>query len=418
MRTLLLLQLILIVFACPVLAQRDCSSHTYLQQELLNNPLLKNDLDRIENYVRSHVTTRSGLAGKPQGSKIIVKIPVVVHILYHRSDENINDETVFSQIRVLNESFRRLNADTVNTPVAFRSVAADCEIEFQLATSDPQRRSTTGIIRKYTPVTRWNADDRMKLSAETGDDAWDANNYLNIWVCNMGRAAGYSSFPGGPAAKDGIVIAFNVFGINKKAGYELGKTAVHEAGHWLGLRHIWGDSYCGNDMIGDTPGQSSFTQGCPKGIHTSCNNGPGGDMYMNYMDLTLDACTNLFTEGQKERMWASFEAGGGRKSILTSYGLEPPLTNELPVPEEAPKWYAPHLYPNPANSDITLNLAYDSRWIGKTINVTNTQGQTIMTVFINSKSVKIDVRSLRPGLYFLSGKKDDGSVIKQKFIKL
>jgi hypothetical protein len=385
---------------------------------LLRDPLFKNNIDRIENFVQNHKASRAALGAKPQGAGIVVKIPVVVHILYHRSDENISDENVVNQIRILNQSFRRLNADTANTPVTFREVAADCEIEFQLATSDPQRRSTTGIIRKYTPANIWNADDKMKFSAEAGDDAWDTKNYLNIWVCNLGRAAGYASFPGGPAAKDGIVLAFNVFGINKKAGYELGKTAVHEVGHWLGLRHIWGDSYCGNDMIDDTPYQSSFTQGCPKGIRTSCNNGPNGDMYMNYMDLTLDACTNLFTEGQKERMWATFESGGGRASILTSYGLEPPLISELPATEEAPKWFAPHLYPNPANGETTLDVAYDTRWIGKTVSVTNTQGQIIMTVLINSKSVKIDVSSLRPGLYFISGKKDDGSVIKQKFIKL
>ncbi|HZI53762.1 MAG TPA: M43 family zinc metalloprotease [Chitinophagaceae bacterium] len=418
MRTLLLLQFILLVFAGPLLAQRDCSSQTYLQQELLRDPLLKNEINRIENFVQNRKASRAGLAAKPQGARDIVKIPVVVHILYHRPEENMSDEKVFTQIRILNEIFRRLNADTVNTPDAFRSVAADCEIEFQLATSDPQRRSTTGIIRKYTPVTLWNADDRMKVSAEAGDDAWDTNNYLNIWVCNMGRVAGYSSFPGGPVAKDGIVVAFNVFGNSKKAGYELGKTAVHEVGHWLGLRHIWGDSHCGNDMIDDTPYQSSFTSGCPKGIRNSCNNGAGGDMYMNYMDLTLDACTNLFTEGQKERMWAAFEAGGGRNSLLTSYGLEPPLINEIPVPDEAPKWFAPHLYPNPASGEMTLNLAYDARWIGKTINVTNTQGQIMMTVAINAKILKVDVSSLRPGLYFLSGKKDDGSVIKLKFIKL
>jgi hypothetical protein len=418
MRTLLLLQFILLLFAGPLLAQRECSSQTYLQQELLRDPHLKNEINRIENYIQSRTASRSGLAAKPQGAGAIVKIPVVVHILYHRSDENVSDEAVFTQLRILNESFRRLNADTINTPVAFRSVAADCEIEFKLATSDPQRRNTTGIIRKYTPATLWNADDRMKFSADGGDDAWDTKNYLNIWVCNLGRAAGYASFPGGPDAKDGIVVAFNVFGITKKPGYEFGKTAVHEVGHWLGLRHIWGDSHCGNDMIDDTPYQASFTPGCPKGLRTSCNNGAGGDMYMNYMDLTLDACTNLFTEGQKERMWASFEAGGGRNSLLTSYGVEPPLINELPVPDEIPKWYAPHLYPNPAHSEMTLDLAYDPRWIGKTINLINTQGQVMMTVYINAKNVKIDVSTLRPGLYFISGKKDDGSIIKQKFIKL
>ena len=141
-------------------------------------------------------------------------------------------------------------------------------------------------------------------------------------------------------------------------------------------------------------------------------------MYMNYMDLTLDACTNLFTEGQKERMWTTFEIGGGRNSILTSYGLEPPLIDELPVYDEVPAWFEPRLYPNPAKEEMTLDLSYDTRWIGKTITMINTQGQIIKTVSIDSKTVKIDVRSLRPGLYFLSGKKDDGSVIKQKFIKL
>ena len=139
---------------------------------------------------------------------------------------------------------------------------------------------------------------------------------------------------------------------------------------------------------------------------------------MNYMDLTLDACTNLFTEGQKERMWTTFEIGGGRSSMLTSYGLEPPLIDELPVYDEVPTWFEPRLYPIPTTGEMTLDLAYDARWIGKTINVINAQGQLIKTMFIDSKIVKIDVSSLRPGLYFLSAKKDDGSVIKQKFIKL
>jgi hypothetical protein len=79
-------------------------------------------------------------------------------------------------------------------------------------------------------------------------------------------------------------------------------------------------------------------------------------MYMNYMDLTLDACTNLFTEGQKVRMWASFESGGGRNSMLTSYGLQPPLIDESPVYNEAPTWFEPRLYPNPSSGEMTLTL--------------------------------------------------------------
>jgi hypothetical protein len=418
MRTLFLSVLWILVSALSLTAQRDCSSYHYQQQELSINPSLREEMNKIENFVQQRLAAKSaGIAGRPQGGEAIITIPVVVHILHNKPEENISDERVFSQIKVLNESFRRLNKDTANTPAAFKSLAADCNIEFQLAISDPQRRSTTGIIRKYTPITLWNADDKMKISAETGDDPWDPKSYLNIWVCNMGRVAGYSSFPGGPAAKDGIVIAYNVFGVNKKSGYEMGKTAVHEAGHWMGLRHIWGDSYCGDDLIDDTPKQSTFTSGCPSGVRLSCGGGASGDMYMNYMDITLDACTNLFTIGQKERMRASFETGGGRKSILSSYGLLPPLISEAPLPEQPPRWYHPHLYPNPAYGQMLLDIAYDIRWIGKAMTITNTNGQVLKQFTISSKTHTIDVSDLKPGVYFLSGKKE-GSVIQQKFIKL
>ena len=420
MRTLFFAVLFILLSCHQLLAQQSCSSYSYKLQALTNDPSLTNEVNAIEKLIHQKLADRAAnMANKPQGGNVIIKIPVVVHILYHQAGENVSDEKVFSQIKVLNDNFRRLNADTVNTPSAFKSIAADCEIEFELAVSDPQRRKTTGIIRKYTPVKEWDADDKMKFSSETGSDAWDAKNYLNIWVCNLGRAAGYSSFPGGPTAKDGIVLAYKVFGLNSKAGFEMGKTAVHEAGHWMGLRHIWGDSYCGNDMIDDTPSQASFTSGCPSGTRTSaCSNNANGDMYMNFMDLTLDACTNLFTEGQKERMRATFESGGGRISMLSSTGLLPALINEIPLPEETPAWFHAQLYPNPASSVMTLDVAYDIRWIGTTLSVTNLQGQLVMQLTISSKAQKIDISQLRTGMYILSGKKSDGSVIKQKFMKL
>jgi hypothetical protein len=112
-----------------------------------------------------------------------------------RPEEKISDAVVHSQINVLNNCFRRLNADTINTPLRFKASAADCSIEFQLATADVRRRNTTGIIKKYTPVAKWKMDDQMKFSSSMGDDAWDATQYLNIWVCNLDRLAGYSSFP-------------------------------------------------------------------------------------------------------------------------------------------------------------------------------------------------------------------------------
>jgi Pregnancy-associated plasma protein-A/Secretion system C-terminal sorting domain len=418
MRIYLLLIGLSVISIGQLAAQKACSSAVYLQNELHNDPSLSAQVNRIEAFIQQQITNAQTVNTTGRIEGLVIKIPVVVHILYHSPDENINNEKVYGQIDMLNKCYRRTNPDTANTPYYFKSRAADCEIEFQLAVSDPQRRNTTGIIHKYTPIVYWQADDLMKFSAQMGDDAWDAKNYLNIWVCNIKRVAGYSSVPGGSADKDGVVIDFGVFGPNISSGYELGRTAVHEVGHWLGLKHIWGDADCGDDLVDDTPKQSGYNIGCPSGARVSCNNGPAGDMYMNYMDYTNDACINLFTEGQKARMRSLFAPGGLRYSILSSYGLSAPLINESSLPDEPPKWLHPQLYPNPATNELILDVAYDIRWIGKTLSILNVNGQQVMKPMISSKIQKIDVSKLKPGLYFITAKKEDGSYIKQKFIKM
>ena len=138
---------------------------------------------------------------------------------------------------------------------------------------------------------------------------------------------------------------------------------------------------------------------------------------MNYMDITSDVCTNLFTEGQKARMHTLFAPGGPRYSLLSSIGLQPPLINEIPLPEEPPKWMHPQLYPNPATSELKLDLSYDIRWIGSQLTITNAQGQSIIQDKITAKVHSINITRLSPGLYFLYAKKSDGETIKQKFIK-
>lgn len=405
------------VLNSPLAAQRACSSMLYKEQQLEHEPDLRNSLATVENFIQQQIRNKSLTAAR--GGRPLVKIPVVIHILYNQAAENISNEKILSQLEALNQCFRRNHPDSVNTPERFRPLAADCQIEFALATSDPQRRFTTGIIRKFTPVTKWTEDDQVKFSSRAGDDAWDARNYLNIWVCNLGKAAGYSSLPGGAGEKDGVVIGSSYFGIGSTPGFEWGKTAVHEIGHWLGLRHTWGDEYCGDDLVADTPKQGNFTSGCPNGvIRLSCDNAPNGDMYMNYMDFTLDGCTNLFTEGQKARMQALFQPGGPRYTLLSSYGLEKPLFSEIPLQEDAPNWLHPQLYPNPASAELTLDLSYDVRWVGKVITITTAQGQVAMRVVIDTKIQRINISRLSPGFYFLSGKKEDGSLIQQKFIKM
>ncbi len=412
---------LLLIFTCLSLfsrlaAQKNCSSSAYQQEQIKKDPALIQLIKQVESFTNRSIES-NGVAAR--GDEAIIKIPVVVHILYHYPSEKISDQKVISQIEALNKCFRRRSADTINTPAYFRPLAADCGIEFQLATSDPGRRATTGIVRKYTPIIAWEADDKMKFSVEMGDDAWDPGSYLNIWVCNLDRVAGYASLPGGIMSKDGIVIGFPAFGtINSMSGYEMGKTAVHEIGHWLGVKHLWGDTYCGDDGVADTPKQAGYNIECPGVINITCGNGPYGDMYMNYMDLTNDACMNLFTKGQKAKMRALFDPGGPRSAILVSKGLNPPLISEIELPEEDPKWLHPQLYPNPATAQITLDLTYDSRWLGKELKIINLQGQTLMNVRVTSKKQQIDISRLQPGVYLLAAKQDDSQSMKLKFVKL
>jgi hypothetical protein len=224
--------------------------------------------------------------------------------------------------------------------------------------------------------------------------------------------------PGDPAYIDGVVISNKVFGITKSGAYDNGRTTVHEIGHWLGLKHIWGDKNCGDDGIADTPKQATFTNGCPSGVRISCNNGPNGDMYMNYMDFTNDDCLVMFTQGQKKRMLSLFQANGPRYSILLSHGLETPNSEESPLPDDsAPQWLHVNIYPNPAHTQLTLNVAFDVRWIGKELVVLNELGQIQIKTIITSKIQTLNISNLKPGIYFISAKKDKDKIL-QEFIKL
>lgn len=403
-------------FSATIFSQEKCGSSLYNQQLLTDNPRLAASIKAAEDFAM--LQPRQNTLARGEAS--VINIPVVVHILYHTPEEKITDAQVYSQIDALNKYFRRKNDDTATTPAYFRSLAADCEIEFQLATTAPGKKFTNGINRSYTPITKWAADDKVKFATEMGADAWDTKNYLNIWVCNLDKLAGYSSLPGSDAAKDGIVISYKSFGTTGAAqsGYSQGKTAVHEVGHWLGLKHIWGDAYCGDDGIEDTPKQASYNVGCPNGVRITCGNSPYGDMYMNYMDLTSDYCVNMFTMGQKDKMRGMFNTGAARSSLLTTYAFLLPQVQQIPLPSDDPKWLEPKLYPNPASNRITLDLSYDSRWVGKNIFVTNLSGQNIDNVSISEKIVQLDISKYKPGMYFLAAKKDDGVSIKLKFIKL
>ena len=274
----------------------------------------------------------------PQSSgRALVTIPVVFHVVYQNATENISDAQLLSQLDVLNDDFRKLNSNFNQTPSTFQGVAADMEIQFCLATIDPSGNPTNGITRTQTTTNSFNTNNNVKRSNQGGKDPWNTTKYLNIWVCDLGNnLLGYAQFPGGPANTDGVVLTYTSVGRPPantfNTPYNLGRTATHEVGHWLNLFHIWGDDggACnGSDQVSDTPNQGDANYGCPNFPNVSCNNGPNGDMFMNYMDYMDDDCATMFTNGQKARAQALFNPGGSRVGLLTSNvcSVAPPPVN-------------------------------------------------------------------------------------------
>jgi len=306
------------------LSQRGCATEEYLLQQLQEDPGLRERMDRIERFTQTY--TQSPLRSQPQ----VIQIPVVVHVVYKEVEQNVSLEQIESQLRILNEDFRRLNGDTTLTPAVFQPLAGDIQLEFCLASVDPQGNPTTGITRTATPSSSFNHNtDNVKFAAAGGVDAWDPESYLNMWVCNLsGNILGYAQFPGGNPETDGVVIDYQSFGDMGTAEppFHLGRTGTHEVGHYLNLRHIWGSGGCSSDdYVADTPVSSSANYNdspCDFPGNNSCTIGTGDlpDMFQNYMDYSDDACMNLFTNGQKERMRAQFAPGGWRSGLLTSDG--------------------------------------------------------------------------------------------------
>jgi hypothetical protein len=308
-----------------------CSSDEYLQQQIANDPERKANLDRIDQYIRdnAHLITQNK-------SNSVITIPVVFHVVYRTATENISNTRLIEQIAILNQDFRRLNADTNNTPAVFKPFASDIEIEFCLAQRDPEGNPHSGINRIQTTVTSFSTDDRVKGVRTGGVAPWDASKYLNIWTCNISNdILGYAQFPGGAAATDGVVLHYKYTGkTGATAPFNKGRTGTHEVGHWLGLYHTFqggcagtSSTNCnsGGDQVCDTPPTSAARYGCPSvsTIHNTCTETPTDyrDMTMNYMDYVDDGCMNLFTLGQKARMVAVMN--GVRASLKTSNGCVP-----------------------------------------------------------------------------------------------
>jgi hypothetical protein len=287
-------------------AEKRCQSHEILQEQIAANPELARKMEDIERFTQRALQDRTLLA---DGT---LEIPVVFNVIYNTASENISDAQLQSQIDVLNEDFGATNAD-YGTSNAFNNVkAGDTKIRFTLS----------AINRKASSKRSWKTDNSMKSAASGGIDATTPTTKLNIWIVNKMSSGGktilgYAQFPGGPAATDGVVLGYNFTGRvgTLAANYNKGRTATHEVGHWLNLRHIWGDAICGSDAVDDTPTHNTSNSGCPASTHRSTCSGTPLEMTMNYMDYTADACMYMFSLGQKSRMQTSFAVGGPRASF-------------------------------------------------------------------------------------------------------
>lgn len=281
-------------------SQRKCASNDVLESQLKADPTLGIRMEEIEEFTKNAM-----LQGRLVNGKI--EIPVVVNVLYRTRAENISLTQIQSQINVLNKDFNALNTDYTSVPVLFSSVKANVGITFVLET----------VIRKATKKTSWGTADAMKKTTNGGLNPTSPTTKLNIWACTIGGGIlGYAQFPGGSSATDGVVIDIKYFGLTTASyPYNLGRTATHEVGHWMNLRHIWGDATCGSDLVSDTPSHNTSNYGVPTFPHYSTCAGTPVEMTMNYMDYTDDRGMYMFSVGQKARMDAIFLSGGSRASF-------------------------------------------------------------------------------------------------------
>ena len=283
------------------ITHRGCASHDVLEKQLKEDPSLAGRMAEIESKINDAITQGRIVNG-------VLEIPVVFNVLYRTSAENISQAQLQSQIDVLNKDFNAQNSDynTPNNP--YSSVRANVGIRFVL----------DRVIRKSTTKTSWGTNNAMKKTSTGGIAPTSPTTKLNYWICTIGGGIlGYAQFPGGSSATDGVVADSRYTGTTGTATYpfNLGRTGTHEVGHWMNLRHIWGDTTCGNDLVSDTPVHNTANYGVPAVGHRSTCSGTPLEMYMNYMDYTDDRGMYMFSNDQKDRMLAVFSPSGPRASF-------------------------------------------------------------------------------------------------------
>jgi len=396
-----------------------CGTHEAVQyQEILTPGYLQN-VNEVFNRAKDNHS---------QNRETVYTIPVVFHVVYNNADENLPDNVLIDQINVLNDAYGYTNADQINLRDTFNTIVGSTDIQFELATVDPDGNPTNGITRTSTSITEFGglgmltgdmSDlERIKSTVDGGEDAWDQTRYLNIWVADMSVSFGGQSitalmgyatppdnltnWPAGSTGgmSDGVVLQYQAVGSNNPIPLDAGtgpmnfegKTCVHEVGHYLGLRHIWGDGDCtAEDGIDDTPNATENSQNITNcdTLNNTCTDNIGvlGDlpnMQENYMDYSPESCQVAFTVGQSDLMRGVIETH--RWDLIDNYPVLSTLNNgDLNV----------SIFPNPS----TGNLAINGTVANGVVEIYANNGQIVST--INTTGQETMVTNLSNGFYFV-----------------
>lgn len=416
MKKLILSLFILVSLVLNVSAQRKCAVGDIADEKLKRRHEILNS--KLQDFYQKY-DKQSIFADN------LIRIPVVVHVIHNNisgkiggeDNNNISDEQVFSQIKVLNEDYRK----KTSTPGFNNSpVGADMNIEFYLADKDPDGNPNVGINRIYSSKASFDVFDENTLLSSLS--YWDSNRYLNIWVTTLkDDFLGYAEFPIGEydgleleeidETIDGVMIDHRAFGskigTSTNGVYTYGRTLTHEIGHWLGLIHTWGDEYCGDDFCNDTPPTESgnLSIKCtPK--YSNCGGTRTLNMIENYMDYTADSCMNIFTNDQKTRVRAILEVSKRRKRLITNSEFNLPQTEKLIV----------KVLENPSSTDYFQFQILLNAFANFNYEIFDSSGkQIIQAQFEDSPSrlIQIPKIDLGKGIYNLRVKSDEEIVYKR-----